>query len=1079
MSFLKYSNKFIRENRLPIFLFSAYIILLLFVFRTDFGNSANFPMGTNALDTYISNYSLKRFGIISWYPLTDWGQPVINVSTLLDPFILLVPETIFIRSLEFICFALSYVSMYIFSYHLTKSKLGAFVASVFYSLGVETSQFFEGHLGLMISFALFPLIILSIYSTVKKPNLKNAIILGILAYLLFSIGDIGGFYMIAIIALFEIIVLEAFNIMKRVKLVASLKYLTVGAFIFILTNFAWLFTYLSGNRPQFTTNITVKISPFSQVSGVPIKLGITGFIADNTFTTIALHNIDYSFLSGNFYLLFFTIPAIVVIYGYFTKNKRLKLFILTALVSILISTGSQYPGISQFNYVLYTYFPLFNYIPALYRWNFYTDFVYATVFAFLVGDLTRKYSLRESLNLKLLINKRVRKSPPDGHRLSKILVALLVIALILLPFCQNSEVMSSPPTTFEFPSDHTSAYIDLYGNSDSNILTIPFGAIYSRTPWSGVSQSSIFMSPYFSGHNSIMFQAGDPYSLAMDNFIGNGITYGLTNNITKFLSATNTKYVVTTHYSNWSRSSDAIYDPPNNYNGYMNQTSKGEIIYSTANQTTFMLNNSGQIYYSPTYFVYFGGSSLLYEILNQPWYNGTSTPLINGSAISGKLLDIVLSHSSALIVSPLTINDLTPYQNTLQKFNIPVYVIYNYKDFPGADIKSSYTPWEASNANSFNIVNGASLSLNNSIIGNLVDLGYNNVTTSIRANTGQFYTLMLSNGNGTSKYIVSPSPVMENVSNISWKSSLVSAGINNQNRYSYDGNTSIIKVDNITYRVWNFSPYNDTFQYLNFPFGNVLDHEYLHFIQKGTQLLNYLFQAILVNNNGTQVDFNAESISSVNNSENITNVYFDLSGLDAYISELNENLTVQRFVIGFPSTLNFTQEELRNFDLFNTTTYNSSFVNYAFGNDQLNLTTRTLNITASSNIAINTITLAFTKNGYIPHHAASTPVRVRSYNPTSYDISVPQNANGILVFTQTYSQLWNLTLNNIAHVPVDIGLNGWLLTNETHNGTNVSINYLGQKFLVKGEIIQYSAEVTFTILMAIYLMIRKKALAIT
>jgi hypothetical protein len=1042
-------RKILLGNKNKIFALIFYFIISLIVFRFNFGSVSNFPMGTNALDSYIVIYNLKKYGLDTWFPLTDWGIPNIPSLSPILPIELFIPATIFIRSFEYVSFLLAGMAMYFLSRRFVKNEIAAISAGLFYMIAIETSQFFEGHTGLMLSFAIFPVAFLSIYDIIKKPNVKNAIIVALLFYILFAAGDLGAFYMIVVVSIFEFICLEVRNIIKKDWGISRLKFLILSAFLFVVFNAAWIFQYIFGNRPQFTTNVTTVIAPFNQVVGQPIFYSLVGFIEDNSYSYYFLHNYEYSFIHGYYYLIFLILPLLIFTYVAAKRNMPLILLSISSIPAIIISTGNLYLGLSFFNEFLYSHFPLFNYIPALYRWNFYTDFVYSFILAFIIAD-----------SLKVLSNKKIdwnwkRELPFDKTlrnifskiRVRKIEAIFVIIIFAFVVFGQNSEVFTEPPGTFSFPYQLTAGYHNLSQNSDSNVLTIPFGAIYCRSNYGGVSQSTEFMSPYFSGHNALMFQAGDPYSLQMDYFVGNGMTYGLTNNITKFLTAANTGYVVTTRYGNWSQSSDAIYNPPVNYHGFQEQIHKGSVIYSGSNMTTFKLSNSGQVYFSSTYYVYFGGSSLLYDILDEPWYNGTSTPLINGSLLNSAQADQIISHSTALVVSPASAYEVTKYLSLASGDSIPIIEIFDYLGMPENSISKRYDPWNASNAYSFNLVNGSTVLPDIPFVRNLTGSGYSQVNVSARVHTGHIFSSSFYAG--THHLYMNSTTSFSNVLTLPWTNmSIVTAGINNHGLYPYKGTVNLQTTDNVSNLIWTFTPDNNTFQYLNFEYGNILNSDYLHFVQKGEPSLNYEFQATLSNGSVSYSSPVINPIEIYNSSANLTQVYFNLYSLNSYAASLGKNVGVERFVVGFPSTGNQDSAILSDFELLNVSGSSGNvFQNVNFGSLELLANTSQMILNATANVLFDTVTLTFNDGTMKMNPSQDTRVAYNQHSPSSYSFDLNAPESGILVFAETYSNQWNLSGINGDHVVVNIGLNGWFINGTGNTIFNASITYSGQVYL--------------------------------
>jgi len=1060
---------FLMDHRFSILCLGISVAFALSIFRFNFGSSSNYPTGTNALDTYIVNYAIKKFGIVTWNPLTDWGQPMVNVPTIVNPFIILLPETVYIRLFEFLSFLLASLTMYFVSRRFVKSEIAAISSGIFYMIAVETSQFFDGHTALMLSFAIFPLALLAIYDIIRKPGIKGAVILAFVFYILFSVGDIGAFYMIVVICFFEFIFLLARNVVRRKWDVGYIKFIALSVFLFLVSNSAWIYQYLSGNRPQFTTNVTTVILPFSQVGGQALYYSLVGFIADNSYTLFSLHNFEYSFIHGYSYLIFLVLPLMIFIYVAAKRDMILILLAVSAIPAIVISTANFYPVLTLFNEFLYFHFPLFNYIPALFRWNFYTDFVYAFILAYLVSD-----SLKVLSDKKIEWNRKkvmpLDKTLRDNYRkirIRKVAALCVIFIFAFVIFGQNLEVFTEPPGTFSFPHQFTAGYSNLSQNSTSYVLTIPFGAVYSRTSYGGDSQSTEFMSPYFSGHNALMFQAGDPYSLQMDYFVGNGITYGLTNNITKFLSAANTGYVATTNYENWNQSSDAIYYPPLNYEGFQEQYDKGSLIYSSSNMTTYRLPNSGQIYFSPSYFVYFGGSSLLYDILNEPWYNGTSTPLINGSLLQSSQADQIICHSAGMVVTPTTANEITKYIPLASREGIPIIEVVDYSEMPNNSIAETYEPWNSSNAYAFDLINGSSLLPNSSFISNLSSMGYSSVNVSARAQTGDIFSISFSGGSSIlCKNLITS---FGNSSTLPWTNmSIVSAGINNQELYHYDGTVKLQTTNNVSSLFWTFTPENNTFQYLNFNYGNILNYDYLHFVQQGKPQNNYVFNAIISKGNTSYLSPDIESINLYNSSDNLTEVYFNLASFNSYAANLGKNVSVERFVVGLPKTGNQSSAILRDFELLNASDQEESgFQNINLGTSKIAGNSPQMFLNASSNVLFDTVTFAFTNETWNTTTLEFTKLFSIQSSPSDYSFGLNTTHSGILVFSQTYSNQWNLSGVTGDHVVVNIGLNGWFIDNSGKGIVNASITYSGETYLYHGMVIEIVLIVTTSGLLVI------------
>ena len=171
-------------------------------------------------------------------PLTHVGLTNLVMLSPLLIFEFILPATPFIRSFEFISFVLAGMTMYFVSNKFARNELAAILSGLFYMIVVETSQYFEGHVPLMLSFAIFPFTFLEIYNIIKIPNIKNAIILASTFYILFDTGDLGAFYMIVVISLFELIFIEIINFIKKASSFEQVEFCFTSVIIFLVSNVA-------------------------------------------------------------------------------------------------------------------------------------------------------------------------------------------------------------------------------------------------------------------------------------------------------------------------------------------------------------------------------------------------------------------------------------------------------------------------------------------------------------------------------------------------------------------------------------------------------------------------------------------------------------------------------------------------------------------------------------------------------------------------------------------------------------------------------------------------------------------------
>ena len=694
----------------------------------------------------------RRFGLSAWTPITDWGQPLPGFMgpSLFYGLSLLINPTTLIRLIEFFTFSTAGITAYYVCFKLVKRSGPSYVSGLYYMLMTETSQFFDGHLPLMITFSIMPLFFYSVYLAFNRPNIKLFISLAILLYILTSIGDLGGLYMVLFFALPFSIYLIARRTLEKKYSWYEVGSIAIGALLFLGLILTWLIPYSLGVRPEYTTNITSNIVGFNATGGISFALSFIGFIGDNSYTLFALHHDTYALFHGPLIFIYFILPMVILFYVIKKHNRTLYLIYFVAILSSIISTGNFYPGISSFNYFLYEYVPFFDSIPALFRYTVFTVFAYSIILSFLLSDVLDFISQQfkhiqintdwHSFRLRLF----------HSFDIKGVLAIICVLLVIITPFVQNYEVFSVPPGEFTFPAQYTAAYSNISGNTSGNILAVPFGVTYERTPWGMVSQSSSFMSTYYSNRNVVLFEAGTPYSRAIDFLVGNGLTFGFSNNMTKFLEAVNVKYIVSTNYANWGYASSSIYDPQQSYLALKNQTGLGNPInYSTLQQVYTLNDVSSSVSFSSTYYVYYGNDGLLYEIFNEPWYLGSRTPLIDGNDLNSATTEIV-SHAAGIIVSPSTLQRL-PNGVILSaaKSNVPFYVIENYTNVQGNELKTVNEPWISSNSISFTSSKGKSNMDLKTGLETLKAYGYNLTLVYVRSmSLGTGFSEMTYNGTG-------------------------------------------------------------------------------------------------------------------------------------------------------------------------------------------------------------------------------------------------------------------------------------------------------------------------------------------
>ncbi len=683
-------------SRIPLSVWATlgYGIWLLVLFREGIvAPAGQWPEGTNVLDSSLQFWYLAHHPTSMWLsPYTDWGQPFPGFTgpTLLTPAILWIDPSTLPRIVEAASFLAAGLSTFAVVRRLNGTPLASFVAGFYYMFMAETSQFFEGHVPAMISLALAPAFFYATFRLFESPSYRRAITSAFLLYLLVSIGDVGILYFLLFFAIPAGIYAAVRRNIRQIYARRELLPLAVGAVIFTTLVLSWALPYALGARPLYTTNITVNILPFGQTTGENAVLAFAGYVADNSFIHFTYNSLYY--WPGGLAALpiFALLPVALTLYTILSRRPNEILALGSAFVALVFATGHIYPGFSTFNLMFFDYVPYFNAIPAVFRWVEYTILVYAFLLGRLLSAIERDLRLggpwfRRAWDRLYL---RWLERPPgplprpvrwalDTPRRSGPLFAILAVVIVGITLTQNTLVLTRPPGFFTYPSAYTDAfpYIadrPVYGEQ----LMIPFGGIYDRAPWGGVSSSAGAMGPFYSGADTVIFQAGTPYSLALDQFIGNGIAFTLSRNMTKFLEAVNVQYIVATSYTDWNYSSSVAFEGAPFYRAFQNQSGLPAPVDEGPLQRVYPLwDFTGNVSFHPTYFLTFGDQGMLYSILDEPWYASPGPVFVDGDNITVGL-DLFVQHAALIIVSVDRLSTLpASVVVAAESFGIPIILV--------------------------------------------------------------------------------------------------------------------------------------------------------------------------------------------------------------------------------------------------------------------------------------------------------------------------------------------------------------------------------------------------------------------
>jgi hypothetical protein len=1056
-----------------------YCGLGLLALRLNFATTAgSYPQGTNALNTYLILYFEHRQPLGIWlYPFTDWGQPIaqypgIQPLNLLAGFGPLTPSEL-VRGTEFAAIASCGTATYFVLSRVGCTFIPSCVASLFYTLLAETPEFFEGHVNAMVSVALAAPFFYLVYRFFEAPKLRSGVPLVLVIFLLVTVGDLGMLYKYVFFAVPMTAILVFVSNWKvrytRSEVLAVLCTVVLATLVIL----PWVVTLVAGVRPQFTTHITVSSTPFSLTSGQSLQWGLVGIFEDNSFTRFALGSWNYALDFSVTGPLFLIPPLIVLWYVVTNYSIRISLFYASGILALLISTGALYPGIASLNGALYDFVPFLGYDPQVFRWIEYLIFVNsvllglgltkiegrlqrALIAATSPRALSRDSPSRTAMNSVVL---RLSRYWSPGYEYRKphfafvarrtaVVVTVIILGVGGLAIVQNWEFFSEPPGSFEIPSAYTEGFSYIQGQKPvGETLSVPFGNIYERTPWGGVSASSQLVAGIESGTDLDIFEAGTPQSLAIDTFVGNGLAYGYTNNLTKLLQGLNVNYLVTTQYPDWKYASDAIYDPIISLEGANNQVGLGGPVFKEGYQTDYRLASpSGNVTFSTKYLVYFGNSTLLYELLNEPWYNGSEV-LVNGSAVTPATLPTLIDHAAGVITSPTSLGSLPVALLAIASSNrVPVAVIAGLDSTLPNSRALEKNLWNVSNGVEFSTLNDSAPIILRGGMSRLAALGYAYANFSARLAGPPGSIISVGLGNSSSQGQIRP--VYADSSPLPyWNRSVVSAGINNHNAYKYTGSVSLTQANGTQFLDWNFTPNNNTLQYLNFDLHDFSGFDGLSVnVTSGTEAPLYPILQILFSGTGVTIP---SYVSAVDLEKNLTTYSFYFpSATGPGARALSSNLTnITRFAIGFPTT--GADDNVLVSNISGEEGGSDGFVNVDLGTLSLGGDSD-LDVSAGSLCNFDIVTAIagegsrlFAQGGFFPDYLPQVPGQ-------PIQTTIPASGWGIVQLAQTYSSLW--TISNIPtdspHFPVELGLNGWLVN--VSEGATLHITYQGTSDLLFG-----------------------------
>lgn len=1054
-----------------------YAAFAALVFRAGLGGqSGQLAQGTNVLNSFTFFWWQRRFPIGTWlFPYTDWGQPfpAFTGPTPLTPFILTMDLTVLLRCIEFAAFVIAGVSMYWVVRRSGGTVVAATVAGFYYLVMAGTSQFFEGHLPAMIVVAVAPALLFLLQRFLSAPRWRSGAGAAALLYVIVALGDLSLVYYMVFFG----ILLAAYTIVRRnlTRRYSRREILTFAGSLglFVLLMVSWLVPFALGARPEYTTNVVVNILPFSQTAGEPISHAVLGSIQDNSYIFFTYGARNYALGGETLFPLFLLVPLGVSVYALFSRNLDRLLLWLSAMLAAVFATGRLYPGLTQFNHFAYDYVPYFNALPSLFRWSEYAVLAEGVLLGLLLSDLERHggdwllAAKRFTAQARRALGRRARSPAaettgnddgptPAGAALDRTrreyrrrwsrvapplsyATAAFVVSVVLL---QNYLLVARPPGVFVIPASYTASNGFLSRSPiQGDVLEVPFGGVYSNTPWGGVASSPALLTPALTGADTVIFEAGTPYSLAIDQFIGDGLTYGYSRNVTKLLSGLNVEYVVATKYpGKFSQISSADYPTDLSYYSLQNQSGLGAPVFSGGVQTVYQLpGHTGNLSFHPSYIVYFGGPLLLYAILDAPWFSGANDVLIDGSTLGAAHAQFLL-HAQAVVATPNSLSQI-PFADLseLAQRNAPLLVMEGARDLQWPGINLEYVPWNATGgyAARFDALNANLTTTVGSTT--LVTAGFRSVNVTAQTWCPPNGSLVASVAGGPAQVL--PGPTIQRETRLDLSSTgFAAAGAENASG-PYNGSVTVESVGGSLGLNWTFDANSSVFQYLSLRVTNVSGWNGLYTDVQGNPKIPPVWRIIY---NGTRADFPFyENLVPISTTQSRLYAYYPAGGLGAVSAVLHHLGSVSGLQIGIPEHSPSSRLTLTNLTLFDSPP--GPFQPFSLGSGPVHSAPRV----ALSSSALCEVSSLTARYGGTPT-LSSLPVD-RDFgtlpDPTSFSYSPALSGWGVVLVAQTFHPLWQLTVAGSvdgAHAVANLGLNAWLLN--ASPGSTFHVSYLAEGY---------------------------------
>jgi hypothetical protein len=512
---IKQLGKLTTNKRAQFFISSCIMILLAVIIFRNWLFTSQWPAGGDILGWISRSYILdKDFRWLKlWRPYSFGFVEGINSMDIFNAFSNWVfgnPATA-VKAFTFSLFLVAGFSMYAFAYCYSKNHLAALSASLVYILNQWLfSQLTEGHVDIIFSYAIFPLVFLLVDRFLKTNKIKDGLVAALALSLLLT-GFHPEFTVIygtfLLIFLLSRIIMSFFregskNLVQRTKTFARKLIIIIVPFL-LLSSF-WLIPFLLSVRsPYLSPTYTYPLEDAAKISyqNIGDAFALRSWEVWGYKQVVDVQN-GIGFPGFPVFSVWFIILLACISVIFFRRDRYTVIFTFSVFVSAIVASGPNSPIGNIFVWAWFNV-PHFAVFRAASRWIAIAAFCYAFLISVFVSlstkfikrtkmnkfedvyyqraKVAREGESREAYVPAVSLNKAVRHL----HKLLYYLAFSLLILILLAGFFScyfffnKGLQVYTPPETYLAPYNWVANYQGDYkvvtaSNSPSEWMNLPY-----------------------------------------------------------------------------------------------------------------------------------------------------------------------------------------------------------------------------------------------------------------------------------------------------------------------------------------------------------------------------------------------------------------------------------------------------------------------------------------------------------------------------------------------------------------------------------------------------------------------------